>query len=208
MTQDTTTQETVIQTLFERSKKASSRSTEVKIIERGDYYLTPFTIYHIDEVAEHLSPESKRELFLMGHTDIKQALYEMHECSSSYLARRNDDTFLMVGGLWYDGNYDGNAKYWEESAPQMFAMFSSGVKQNFHAIARGSRMLVNFFDQSEPSMTMTILSDYEPMLNWAAWLGFESVGVSLMNENKYVDFVRCNPNQKNVYDKALRPVKH
>jgi hypothetical protein len=198
----------VIQTLFARSKKASSRSTEVKILKRGDYYLTPFTLYHIDEVAENLSPESKREIILMGHTDIKQALYEMHECSNSYLARRNDDTFLMVGGLWYEQGYTGKGRYWEESPAQMFAMFSEGVKQNFHAIARGSKMLVNFFDQSEPSMTMTILSDYEPMLNWASWLGFEPLGVSMMNENKYVEFVRCNPNQKNVYDKALRPVKH
>ena len=194
--------------MFGRSKKVSNRSTEVKILKRGDYYLTPFTIYHIDEVAEHLSPESKRELILMGYGNIKEALYEMHECSSAYLARRKDDSFLMVGGLWYDNDYTGNEKYWETSSPQMFAMFSNDIRKNFHAIARGSRMLVNFFDQSEPSMTMKILSDYESMVNWASWLGFEAIGTTISNEYKYVEFVRCNPTKKNVYDRALRPVKH
>jgi len=42
------------------------------------------------------------------------------------------------------------------------------------------------------------------MLDWAGWLGFEAVGVS----EGYVDFVRCNPAQKNVYDKSLRPITH
>ena len=92
--------------------------------------------------------------------------------------------------------------------PQMFSMFSDGLKQNFHAMARGSKLLVNFFDQSETYMSMTILADYEGMLNWAAWLGFEAVGIHQVDANKYVDFVRCNPDKKIVYNEALRPVTH
>ena len=75
-------------------------------------------------------------------------------------------------------------------------------------LARGSRMLVNFFDKTQPNMTMTILADYEGILQWAAWLGFEPVGTSVVGENKYVEFVRCNPNKKNVYDSSLRPIMH
>jgi len=185
--------------LYGKSKLVLNRSTEVKILKRGDYYLTPFTLGHVDEVAENLSSENKRELILLGHTDIRQALHEMYETSNSYLCRRNDDTFLMVGGLWYNDDCE---------SPQMFSMFSDGLKQNFHAMARGSRLLVNFFDQSETYMSMTILADYEGMLNWAAWLGFEAVGIHQVDANKYVDFVRCNPDKKIVYNKALRPVTH
>lgn len=185
--------------MYAKSKQVSNRSTEVKILWRGDYYLTPFTLGHIDEVAENLSPENKREMLLLGHTDIKQALLEMYETSSAYLCRRNDDNFLMVGGLWYNDDLE---------TPQMFSMFSDGLKQNFHAMARGSKLVVNFFDQSETYMSMTILSDYEGMLNWAAWLGFEPVGIHEVGGNKYVDFVRCNPNKKLVYNKTLRPVTH
>ena len=177
------------QTLSGRSKRVSNRSTEVKILERGDYYLTPFTIGHIDEIAENLSSENKRELILMGHTDIKQSLYEMQECSECYVARRKDETFLMVGGLWFDGTNDA----------QMFAMFSNGLKQNFHALARGSKLLTSFFDKTEDIMTMTILAEYEPILNWASWLGFEPVGATERNSHKYIEFVRCNPNEKLVY---------
>lgn len=179
-------------------KQDLSKSTEVKIISRGDYYLTPFTLDHIDEVVEHLSPESKRELILLGHKSVREALSEMYECSTAYIARRNNDTFLMVGGLWYD----------DELEPQMFAMFSNGLKQNFHALARGSKLLINFFDQTEDMMTMTILAEYEPILNWASWLGFEPIGVSSNGESKYVDFVRCNPSKKTVYNKSLRPITH
>jgi len=189
MTQDTTTQETEIQVSFDRSKKVSNRSTEVKILTRGDYYLTPFTLGHINEVAENLSSENKRELILMGHTDIKETLYEMYECSECYITRRNDESFLMVGGLWFDGAKDA----------QMFAMFSEGLKQNFHALARGSKLLVNFFDKTEEIITMRVLAEYEPILNWASWLGFEAVGVSERDSYKYVEFVRCNPNKKLVY---------
>ena len=185
--------------MYGKSKLASNRFTEVKILKRGDYYLTPFTLGHVDEVAENLSPENRRELLLLGHTDIRQALHEMHDTADSYLCRRNDDTFLMVGGLWYND---------DRESPQMFSMFSDGLKQNFHAMARGSKLLVNFFDKSETYMSMTILADYEGMLNWAAWLGFEAVGIHEVDANKYVDFVRCNPDEKIVYNKALRPVTH
>lgn len=199
MIQDITVQKTETQTLYGKSKLVSNRSTEVKILKRGDYYLTPFTLGHVDEVAENLSPENKREILLLGHTDVRQALHEMHETADSYLCRRNDDTFLMVGGLWYND---------DRESPQMFSMFSDGLKQNFHAMARGSKLLVNFFDKSETYMSMTILADYEGMLNWAAWLGFEAVGIHQVDANKYVDFVRCNPDEKIVYNKALRPVTH
>ena len=199
MIQDITVQKTETQTLYGKSKLALNRSTEVKILKRGDYYLTPFTLGHVDEVAENLSSENKRELILLGHTDIRQTLHEMYETSDSYLCRRNDDTFLMVGGLWYND---------DQESPQMFSMFSDGLKQNFHAMARGSKLLVNFFDQSETYMSMTILADYEGMLNWAAWLGFEAVGIHQVDANKYVDFVRCNPDKKIVYNEALRPVTH
>ena len=47
---------------------------EVKILKRGKFYLTPFTSDHIDEVAANLSQENIRELKILGHLDIKQAI--------------------------------------------------------------------------------------------------------------------------------------
>ncbi len=180
-------------------KKASNSSTEVKIIQRGQYYLTPFQPYHIDEVVNNLSIENQRELFILGHTDIRKAIEEMYECSECYLARREGETFLAVGGLWYNDDQD---------HPQMFAMFSDKIKESFVATARGSRMFLDFFDKTQSLLTMTILTDYQFMLDWAVWLRFEPVGFSETNNHKYVEFVRCNPNKKNVYDDSLRPVMH
>tara|TARA_R110000737_G_scaffold353026_1_gene401805 strand:- start:226 stop:675 length:450 start_codon:yes stop_codon:yes gene_type:complete len=149
-------------------------------------------------VVAGLSKESVHELKLLGHTSVSQALEEMYECADCYIVRKEGEDFLMVCGLWYDGEVG------DQDFPQLYAMFSNKIKDNFHAIARGSKMLVDFFDKTESYMTMTILSDYQIMLNWAGWLGFEAVGVS----DKYVDFVRCNPAQKNVYDRSLRPITH
>lgn len=136
---------------------------------------------------------------MLGHIDVREALREMYETSECYLCRKQGDTFIMVGGLWFDDDQE-----W----PQMFAMFSDKIKESFHAMARGSKMLTNFFDQTQHGMSMVVNADYEFILDWAAWLGFEAVGVSADGPHKYVDFVRCNPKVKNVYDEASRPVMH
>ena len=47
-------------------------------MERGKYYLTPFTLDHVDEVTDNLSNENKRELALMGRSDVRAALIEMY----------------------------------------------------------------------------------------------------------------------------------
>ena len=172
---------------------------EVKIISRGGAYLTPMQEYHIPELLEVLSQENRRELKLLGYADIIFALRDMYESSEVYIVRNKDGDLVFAGGLWHEAN---------EEWPQMFAMFSYKVRENFNLLARGSKMLVNFFDQTQHGMSMTILSEYEFMLDWAVWLGFEPVGVIEDNSNKYVEFVRCNPKGKSVYDGPLRPVIH
>lgn len=172
---------------------------ELKLIKRGEYYLTPLTEKHIDELLEVLSDENVEEIALLGYSNPRHALTEMHQSAEAYIVRRGDGPPLCVAGIFYDKVDD---------TPQMFAMFSRDMKRNFHAMSRGSRMFVNFFDQSHDAMTMTILSKFTPMLDWASWLGFEPVGLSSYRKNDYVEFVRCNPLRKNVSDKPSRPVMH
>lgn len=172
---------------------------EVRIMSRGEAYLTPMRQHHIAELMQVLSPENRRELILLGYDDVHTAIQEMYDSSEVYIVRNKDKDLVFVGGLWHEAN-----EHW----PQMFAMFSYKVRENFKLLARGSKMLVSFFDQTQGGMSMTILSDYEFMLDWASWLGFEAVGVSMNGENKYVEFVRCNPNKSNVYNLTSRPVTH
>lgn len=168
-------------------------------MKRGRFYLTPFTLDHIEEVVEGLSAENRRELKLLGHSDVRKALLDMHETSECYLCREEGESFTMIGGLWFGA---------DEAWPQMFAMFSDKIKSNWHAMARGSRMFVSHFDQSHDGMSMTVNADFEFILNWSAWLGFEPVGVSVLGFEKYVEFVRCNPRQKNIKDELSRPAMH
>jgi hypothetical protein len=172
---------------------------DVKLLKRGKYYLTPLRKDHLPEIHKHLSQENKRELKLLGYENIMDALEEMQEYSECYLARKEGEPFLFVGGLWYSGGDD---------MPQMFAMFSDQLKDNFTAIARGSRMLMDYLDQTNPNTTMTILAEYEHMIQWATWLGYEPVGVAANGAAKYVEFVRCKYPYESVYDDTSRPVMH
>jgi len=172
---------------------------EVRLIKRGKYYLTPLNPEHLPEICKHLSQENKRELKLLGYNDVMDALEEMQKYSECYLARKEGGPFLFVGGLWYSGDDD---------MPQMFAMFSNELGKNFTAIARGSKMFMDYLDQTNPNTTMTILAEYEHMLQWAAWLGYEPVGVATNGAAKYVEFVRCKYPHESVYDGTSRPMMH
>jgi len=170
---------------------------EIKIMQRGSYYLTPFNEDHVYEFVHVIHPENVREIYKLGHTSVIDALKEMTEMSEVYLVRDGQGEIVFVGGLLFD-----------QKIPQMFAMFSSKLKSNFTVLARGSKMLINFFDQSYPSLSMTIQADYEAMLNWAAWLGFEPVCTAEYKNTQYVEFVRCNPVKNYVSHETSRPVMH
>lgn len=172
---------------------------EPKILKRGEAYLTPMQPYHIDEFVKVISKESVRELALLGYDNIRDAISEAYSSSGSYIVRGADSKILCVGGLWHEG---------DQEFPQMFAMFSKDVGKNFQMLARGSRMLVQFLGQAHPHMTMTILSEHESMLSWATWLGFEPIGFIKSGGHGYVEFVRCNLEESNVYNRPSRPAKH
>lgn len=172
---------------------------EPVILKRGRLTLTPLKRWHLPEISKNLSEENRKEITLLGYDSVDQALDEMFETTESYIVRKDDGKIISVGGLWFMSDQD---------SPQMFCMFTNELRKNFTGMARGSLMLVNFFDRSQDRMTMTILAEHEAMVNWALWLGFEAVGIYEHNGNQYVDFVRCNPNQNYVYDDALRPAMH
>lgn len=170
---------------------------EVRIMERGSYYLTPFLEEHVYEFIHIIHPENIREFTQLGHTNIVDALIEVAETSEVYLVRDGNGEIVFVGGVLLDMDN-----------PQMFALFTTKIKDNFTLLARGSKMLVNFFDKTYPLLTMTISAEYEAMLNWAAWLGFEPVGFSEHKNTQYVEFVRCNLQKNSVVNSLARPVMH
>ena len=172
---------------------------EPVILKRGKLILTPLRRWHLPILSENLSKENREEIALLGYDSVDHALNEMLETTESYIVRNGKGKIVSVGGLWFDNDQD---------CPQMFSMFTDELRENFTGMARGSLMLVNFFDRSQDRMTMTILARHEAMVNWALWLGFEAVGIQNYNNNEYVDFVRCNPNQNYVYDDVIRPAMH
>ena len=129
----------------------------------------------------------------------KEAILEMMEISEVYVVKSKDGPILCVTGLAFDSTIE---------LPQFFCVFTNEVKKNLRLLVIGSRMIIGFFDKTHPWLCMSILSDFPIMLNWAASLGFEAVGISERRDHKYVEFVRCNPIEKSVSHKLSRPVMH
>ena len=155
--------------------------------------------YHIEEIERTLSFENKRELKLLGYPSINEALTRMYNEAQAYVVKEEGGPIIMTGGLFFNEDQD---------LPQMFEMFSDQAFENFTLLARGSKMLVNYLRSYHPNLTMTILADYEGIVKWAEWLGFETVGVFYVGENKYIEFIYCNLDENCVYDKSQRPVIH
>ena len=187
-------------TLLSKQTLASRNfMAEIKVLTRGKYYLTPFSEAHVEELCASLSAESKHELACLGYSTVTEALEDIIDQSECYVAKSEGGPIICISGLFIGSSIQ---------CPQMFTMFTDEVRTNFQVMARGSKMLVNFFDQTYPSMRMSILSDFTSMLDWAAWLGFAVKGTVTYNKNTYIEFVRCNPKQKDVSHKPSRPVMH
>lgn len=169
---------------------------DVKILKRGGVYITPAKHKHFDMIERYLSPESVEELAILGY-EVRDAMETMLETSQAFVIMKDDGTFLGVAGLQHFGQY-----------PQMFAMFSTEVKGNFVAMARGSRMLLRMFQAQEDTITMTILAKHGAMIQWAAWLGFGLTGSSVRDGHEYVEFVRCCCPECCGGNKPPRPAMH
>ena len=172
---------------------------EKKIMSRGRYYLTPFQYEHVQELLPILSVESIKESYVLGYNNPKQMLDEAFEHSEAYIVREEGGPIICLAGLFHDID----AQY-----PQMYAMFTKDVRKKHTVLARGSKMLVSFFDQQTEGMSMSIMEKHGDMCQWAAWLGFEPVGLQEYNNFSFVDFVRCNPNFSLVYKDSSRPMTH
>ena len=173
----------------------NSIDSEKQIIKRGRAYLTPMLDYHVEEFEHIMHSSNKLEIKDFGYHSVNQALSEIFNDTESYVCRNKYGNIVFVGGL----------SFLEES-PQMFTIFANSLEHNVILTAKMSKALLNMFDKLHPIITMTILSKNEHMLNWACWLGFEPIEMS--NDNRFVEFVRCNSEQDDVYNKLLRPVVH
>ena len=172
---------------------------DVKIMQRGKFYLTPLQYDHVEEICFNLPLEGLRDIYSLGYDSPKEAILEMMESSEAYVVKSKDGPILCVTGLAFDSTIE---------LPQFFCIFTNEVKKNLRLLVIGSRMIIGFFDKTHPWLCMSILSDFPIMLNWAASLGFEAVGISERRDHKYVEFVRCNPMEKSVSHKLSRPVMH
>lgn len=172
--------------------KASKNFTEVKIIKRGDAYITPLKPNHLSEIILH--KKNAEEVLSFGYDGVFDALKAVYKNSEAYICRNKDGKIIFISGLWFSRDED----------PQMFFIFSKYISENVFLMAKMGKALLNMFDICHPTITMNILAKNKRMIYWAEWLGFSFVGT----DNVFIEFVRCNFNENNVTHKTLRPITH
>ena len=173
----------------------NSTMDEKRIIERGKAYLTPMLDYHINEFASIMHPSNKAEIKDFGYHSVHQLLTNVFNETESYVCRNKYGNLCFIGGLSH-----------AEESPQMFTIFANNLEHNVVLTAKMSKSLLHMYEKVHPTITMSILSKNEHMLNWACWLVFEPVELSV--DEKFVEFVRCNSKNYDVYNNTLRPIVH
>lgn len=168
---------------------------EHRIINRGGAYLTPMNTNHIKEFRKQIHKFNAEEILDSGYGSTLDCLRVMHSSSEAYVCRNKYGEIVFVGGLWFG-----------DEAPQMFCMFAKNLEDNTVLAAKMAKAMLKMFEPMHPTLTMTVSSQFEHMLSWALWLGFEPCG--LTEGNRHVEFVRCISNLNSVTDKSLRPVVH
>jgi len=171
---------------------ASKNFTEVKVIQRGEAYVTPLQPFHLKEINIH--EENLNEFSYYGYEDVDEALEHMSQQSEAYICRNKRGQIIFICGLWFE----------IEDDPQMFMILADNIPDNVHLMAKMSIALLHMFEMCHLTITMSILAKSERMLHWACWLGFAPVGT----DETFVDFVRCNITGNSVTDESLRPVTH
>ena len=72
---------------------------EIRIMERGGYYLTPFKEDHVYEFIHITHPENIKELLETGHyKDVLSALKDLTRKSEVYLVRDKNDEIIFTEG--------------------------------------------------------------------------------------------------------------
>ena len=83
---------------------------EVKILQSGSYYMTPFHPNHILEMLPILHKETEKELINLGYSSTLEALLDLKKDSEVYTVRNKSWDIMMVSGIFYS-----------EEPPQLFA---------------------------------------------------------------------------------------
>lgn len=175
--------------------KVSKSLQEVKILTRGDAYVTPLQHYHLEEVELHR--ETIKDFKNFGYDSVDQALKEMCENAECYVCRNSRGEIIFISGLWH---------YEDSDMPQMFMLLASNIRENTFCMSRMTDKILDFYHSIHPHLSMTISVKRESMLQWAAFIGFSPI--ELIHNESFVYFERCFLAINGGNDKLLRPAMH
>jgi hypothetical protein len=168
------------------------------ILKSRDLSLVLFDERHILPFLLTASDETRHEMSEIYDADLAEELTLLIGEPDVFVVEK-DGQPLAILGLQYVSNGEG----------LLWCLFAEGMKDNWVSFIRASRSLINFFHNHYPEISVDTWIGNEKICQWLSWLGFESKFLTEdTNSNKFVHFVRCNSDTKNVYNLSSRPVLH
>jgi len=168
------------------------------ILNSRDLSLVLFDERHVLPFFLTASEETRHEMSEIYDADLLEQLNALVGDADVFVVEKNGQP-LAILGLEYISNTEG--LFW--------CLFAEGMKDNWVSFIRASRGLINFLHTHYPKISVDTWIGNDKICQWLSWLGFESQFITEdINSNKFVHFVRCNSDTKNVYNLSSRPVLH
>jgi len=166
------------------------------ILQRRGFQLVPMQKSHVMKFYHDIAPYSAAEY---EDVDLFYALDQMQEEQDCMVLENPDGISVQLIGLQATGNQQ----------VCMWSLFTKQMDADWRSVIRISPDILRHVHQTYYEINLNISVDNEGSLNWAAWLGFSAAGyIDDEDGTTLVHFVRCNPDRKNVYALASRPVMH
>jgi hypothetical protein len=168
------------------------------ILTSRDLSLVLFDERHVLPFFLTASKETRHEMSEIYDADLLEELKLLVDEPDVFVVEK-DGQPLAVLGLQYVSNTEG----------LLWCLFAEGLKDNWVSFIRASRGLIKLFHGHYPEISVDTWIGNDGICQWLSWLGFEARFITEgANSNKFVHFVRCNSDTKNVYDPSSRPVLH
>ena len=166
------------------------------ILERRGFQLVPMQKSHVMEFYHDIASYSAAEY---KDVDLFYALDQMQEDQECMVLKNPDGISVQLIGLKATGNQQAC----------MWSLFTKQMDKDWRSAIRVSPDIVRYAHQTYYEINLNIPIENEGSISWAVWLGFIPAGyIEDEDGTTLMHFVRCNPDRKNVYALASRPVMH
>jgi len=167
------------------------------LFSHGGFDLVPMQKRHIVPFLNDMAAYNIAE-YQDESDNLLSILIDMQKHEDCFVVEKNGSPIQIVG-VQAIGNQQS----------QMWSMFTNEMERSWIGVVKFSPRIISYIHQTYYEIHLSVNAEDLGVIKWMIWLGF-SISSTVDDESgdTYVQFVRCNPDRKNVYALSSRPVMH